>query len=140
MTCPLLPVHAMHLPCHGGLCVLLCRLEPTVDYRPAHALKSRFVCIARFACLCFVFRVIVKAVRRTATNGAGGGSLLTMPGLTAFNATHEAERRQQLEVTMRALCTSARCDLPCDVVYCCLMLHFRCVYISFNNFVQEVFG
>lgn len=39
-----------------------------------------------------------KAVRRTAANGAGGGSLLTMPGLTAFNATHEAERRQQLEV------------------------------------------
>ena len=26
------------------------------------------------------------------------GSLLTMPGLSAFNATHEAERCQQLEV------------------------------------------
>ena len=44
-------------------------------------------------------RFSLKTVRRTASNGSAGGSLLTMPGLTAFNATHEAERRQQLEVT-----------------------------------------
>lgn len=52
------------------------------------------VCIVRL----FPWCLNVQTARRTSTNGAGGGSLLTMPGLSAFNATHEAERRQQLEV------------------------------------------
>lgn len=52
-----------------------------------------------------------KTVRRTASNGAGGGSLLTMPGLTAFNATHEAERRQQLEVSKPSLSLLPLCGV-----------------------------
>eukprot|EP00903_Cladosiphon_okamuranus_P018219 g16758.t1 len=56
--------------------------------RPVQELQQRFYDVANR----------LQTVRRTASNGAGGGSLLTMPGLTAFNATHEAERRQQLEV------------------------------------------
>ncbi|CAM9542712.1 unnamed protein product [Ectocarpus sp. 4 AP-2014] len=63
------------------------RYKCTPD-RPVQELQQRFYDVANR----------LQAVRRTASNGAGGGSLLTMPGLTAFNATHEAERRQQLEV------------------------------------------
>ena len=62
---------------------------------------------AVYACLSWGLlappRLCSKTVRRTASNGAGGGSLLTMPGLTAFNATHEADRRQQLEVSKPSL-------------------------------------
>lgn len=40
-----------------------------------------------------------QMVRKDKGSGEpGGGSLLTMPGLQAFNAAHEAERRKQLEV------------------------------------------
>ncbi|CAM9094134.1 unnamed protein product, partial [Hapterophycus canaliculatus] len=63
------------------------RYKCTPD-RPVQELQQRFYDVANR----------LQSVRRTASNGAGGGSLLTMPGLTAFNATHEAERRQQLEV------------------------------------------
>lgn len=40
-----------------------------------------------------------QMVRKNASNAGSGVSLLTMPGLTAFNAAHETERRKQLEVS-----------------------------------------
>ncbi|CAN0095536.1 unnamed protein product [Ascophyllum nodosum] len=63
------------------------RYKCTPD-RPVQELQKRFYDVANK----------LQGVRRPAPNGAGGWSLLTMPGLSAFNATHEAERRQQLEV------------------------------------------
>lgn len=68
---------------------------------------------------------VEKTVRRTASNGAGGGSLLTMPGLTAFNATHEKERRQQLEVTH----SFSHSTVPLySIILYSVLLHYTLLY------------
>lgn len=63
------------------------RYKCTPD-RPVQDLQHRFYDVANR----------LQIVRKKDGNGAGGGSLMTMPGLSAFNAAHEAERRKQLEV------------------------------------------
>ena len=81
------------------------QLYPSIDQiaaRPYLLVKFIDTSLYRGGGGCFPCAPLLmsQTVRRTASNGAAGGSLLTMPGLTAFNATHEAERRQQLEVTI----------------------------------------
>ncbi|CAM9510008.1 unnamed protein product, partial [Discosporangium mesarthrocarpum] len=64
-------------------------LEPE---RPVQELQQRFYDMANRL-----------QVMRRASDGAGasGGAMIAMPGLEEFNATHEAERRNQLEVQFK---------------------------------------